>query len=131
MPSPVISDSRRQLTLELDESLVSRHGSLRDCVAQGVYSRGLKRVAGELNVAPGNLSVELSENDSRKFSVDELELYISKFNDPTPIYYLIAKYLGDEDASRDHALGQVAELLHQLPQMLVNAGLQAKPKRGR
>jgi hypothetical protein len=132
MRSPVISDSRRQLTLELDETLLDRHGSLRDCLAQVIYSRGLKKVAGELNLSPGNLSVALSEDTARKFGIDELEAYIKAFGDKTPIYYLIAKYLGDEGAVRDHALHQVVELLQRLPALADAAGLQAaRPKRER
>ena len=131
MRSPVITDSRRQLTLDLDDSLVTTHRSLRDCIAAGVYQRGLKRVASDLDMAPGNLSVALGDSDTRKFGVDELEAYIQAYGDKTPIYYLIVKYLGDEAAARDHALGQVAEMLQHLPQMLVNAGLQTRPKRGR
>ena len=76
MPSPAITDSRsaapRQLTLELDESLVSRFRHVRDAVLQGVYARGLKTVAADLDLSPGNLSVALSDDPHRKFSVDEL-----------------------------------------------------------
>lgn len=133
MRSPVITESQsagRQLTLELDESLVTRYRHVRDVVLQGVYARGLKTVAADLDLSPGNLSVALSDDPHRKFSVDELEDYIQKTGDKTPIYYLIARYLGDEGHARDHALGQVAELLQNLPSMLHAAGLQPG-KRGR
>ena len=132
MTSPLITGSQRQLTLQLDDTLPDIFGSLRDCVAAGVYQRGLKRVAPDLNLAPGNLSVALSDDPHRKFSVDELETYIEKFNDVRPIYYLIAKYLGDADASRDQALAQVAEVLQNLPNMLAVAGFPTAPAaRGR
>lgn len=130
MPSPVVSDSRRQLTLAFDDTLVQAHRSLRDCVASGVYRRGLKTVAGDLDLSPGNLSVALSDDPHRKFSVDELERYIQSTGDKSPIHYLVAKYLGDEAAARDAALGQVAELLQGLPGMLAAAGLPTT-KRGR
>jgi len=123
MPSGVISESRCQMTLDFDGSLVQAHRSLRDCVAQGVYQRGLKRVAGDLDLSPGNLSVALSDDPHRKFSVDELEAYIQCTGDKAPIYYLVAKYLGDEAAARDQALGQVSALLQNLPAMLAAAGL--------
>lgn len=131
MASPVFSDSRTQLTLDLDGSLVSSHRSVRDCIASGVYKRGLKSVAMDLDLSPGNLSVALSDDPHRKFSVDEMEAYIQKTGDKTPVYYLVAKYLADEAAARDHALGQVAELLQQLPNMLHAAGLQNTKPRGR
>jgi len=129
MGSVVISDSRVQLTLDLDGALATSHRSLRDCVAQGVYQRGLKRIAGDLDLSPGNLSVALSDDPHRKFSVDELELYIQSTGDKTPIYYLVAKFLGDETASRDHALNQVAEVLQNLPGMLAAAGINHKKRR--
>lgn len=128
MPSPAISGSR-QLTLEFDESLASAHRNLRDCVAAGIYKRGLKRIAPDLGLAPGNLSAALSDDSPRKFCVDELELYLQTTGDMTPIHYLIARYLGDQAAARDQAMGQVAELLQALPQMLAAAGLQTTKRR--
>lgn len=128
MGSGLISDSRRQMTLDLDAGLVQTHRSLRDCVAQGVYQRGLKAVAADLDLAPGNLSVALSDDTHRKFSVDELERYVQTTGDKTPIYYLVARYLGDEAAQRDAALGQVADLLQGLPAMLSAAGLATRSK---
>ena len=123
MPSAVLTDSRRQMTLDLDGSLVSTHRSLRDCVAQGVYKRGLKSVAADLDLSPGNLSVALSDDPHRKLGVDELERYIQCTGDKTPVYYLVAKYLGDEGSARDHALAQVLEQLQALPSMLAAAGM--------
>lgn len=111
------------MTLELDEGLVTRYAGLRDCVASCIHRSGLSKVADELDVSRGNLSVALSTDPHRKFGLDELEAYLQKFNDKTPIYYLVAKYLGDEAAARDQALGQVAELLNNLPAMLAAAGL--------
>lgn len=124
MPSAVISESQRQLTLAFDPTLPQMHRSLRDCVAQGVYRRGLKAVAADLDLSPGNLSVALSDDAARKFGVDELERYIQSTGDKAPVYYLVAKYLGDEGAARDQALGQVAEMLQSLPNILAAAGLQ-------
>lgn len=125
MASGVFTDSRRQLTLAFDEGLLGAHRSLRDCVAAGVYRRGLKCVAMDLDLSPGNLSVALSDDPHRKFGVDELERYIQTTGDKSPIHYLVAKYLGDEGAARDQAL---AELLAELPKMLAAAGLPTAPK---
>jgi hypothetical protein len=129
MPSPVITGSQRQLTLEFDESLASAHRNLRDCIAAGIYKRGLKRVAPDLGLAPGNLSAALSDESPRKFCVDELELYLQTTGDMTPIHYLIARYLGDQLAARDQAMGQVLELLKALPQLAAAAGLPTAAKR--
>lgn len=132
MPSPVITDHQpRQLTLDLDPSVLHAHRSLRDVVAAGVYRRGLKVVAGDLDLAPGNLSNALSDDATRKFSVDELERYMQATGDFSPIDYLVLKYRGDAAAARDQALGQVAELLQSLPALLANAGINAPAGRSR
>lgn len=130
MQSPVVSAAQRQLTLAFDDSLLQAHRSVRDLVAAGVYRRGLKAVAADLDLSPGNLSVALSDDPHRKFSVDELERYIQTTGDKSPVYYLVAKYLGDEGAARDAALGQVAQILEQLPAMLAAAGLPARGAAG-
>jgi hypothetical protein len=120
------------MTLDLDGSLVTTHRSLRDCVAQGVYKRGLKTVAADLDLSPGNLSVALSDDPHRKFSVDDPERYIQTTGDKQPVYWLVAKYLGDEGSARDHALAQVLEQLQALPSMLAAAGVAGQgAKRGR
>lgn len=129
MPSSVITSPPRQMTLDLDEGLLMAHRSVRECVAAGIYRRGLKRSAGDLDLAPGNLSAALGDESHRKFSVDELERYIQTSGDKNPVYYLVAKYLGDEGAARDQALGQVMEMLQGLPTMLAAAGLQSAQKR--
>lgn len=128
--SPVIAQDRRQLTLELDPGLTQRFRNVRDAVAQGVYQRGLKRVAADLDMAPGNLSVALADDGVRHLSVDALERYVQTTGDLTPVYYLVERYLGDQGAARAEALDRVmrvAEQLEQLPAMLAAAGV-ARPK---
>lgn len=129
--SPVFTDHRTQMTLELEEGVGTRYRNLRECVAQGVYQRGLKTVALALEESPGNLSSMLSDESQRKFGVDELEQYIRQTGDKTPVYYLVAKYLGDEAASRDQAIGKVGTLLEQLMPALVSAGLAQTQRKGR
>jgi len=103
-----------------------RYGSLRECIAQGVYQRGLTNVAPSLNKAPGNLSVELSEDPSRKFGVDALEEYIEKFGDTTPIYYLISKFLAPNEQKGDEAaLAQMLTLAAQMQKLAQKAGIKA------
>lgn len=89
-----------QLTLNFEAGLSERYASLRDCIATGVYQRGLKRVAIDLDQAPSNLSVQLSEDSSRNFSVDSLERYIEKTGDTTPVLYLVERFLA-ADARND------------------------------
>jgi hypothetical protein len=123
MRSKVINQPEGQLTLSFEQGISERHLSLRDCVAAGVYQRGLGNVAIDLNKAPGNLSVELSEDATRHFSVDNLERYIEKTGDTTPVYYLIDKFLNDKGQKQDAAMAQLGPMLQQLAPLMKAAGL--------
>jgi hypothetical protein len=110
--SPVITQPEGQLTLQFEPGLSERYPCLRDCVASSVYRYGLTNAAIDLDKAPGNLSVELSADPARKFSVDSLERYMEKSRDYTAIYYLIDKFLRDKTDD-----GNTAELLAMFKQM--------------
>ena len=110
------SETKDQLTLDFTPGLVDRHLSLRDCVAAGVYQRGLGRVAIDLNQAPGNLSVQLSEDTTRNFSVDSLERYIEKTGDTAPVMYLVEKFLAPD--ARPANAKQVQAIRDQMLQMM-------------
>lgn len=122
MPSAVISAAKDQLTLNFEPGLAERYGSLRECIATGVYQRGLKRVAIDLDQAPSNLSVQLSEDSSRNFSVDSLEKYIEKTGDTAPVMYLIERFLAkdaqNESAKKVAAMrAKMAEMMRELEGM--------------
>lgn len=119
----ITGGAQQQLTLSFEPGLTERFPSLRECIATGIYQRGLSNVAPSLNKAPGNLSVELSEDPARKFGVDSLEEYIEKFGDLTPVYYLVEKFLHERKAEHDAALAQIAPLLAQLAPLMRKAGL--------
>ena len=86
------AQQEQQLTLSFEAGVSDRFHTLRECVATGVYQRGLKRVAIDLDQAPSNLSVQLSDDHSRHFSVDSLERYIEKTGALVPVYYLVEKF---------------------------------------
>ncbi len=123
-----INDSQIQMTLDLDTHLTERFRSAKEAMAAGVYRRGLKRCAADLDVAPGNLSVMLSGDGQRHLDVDLLERYVETTGDRTPIYYLVAKHCGDSSAARDEAVERVQAMLAELRQLLASVG--AKGKRG-
>jgi hypothetical protein len=118
-----IADSQIQLTLDLDAGLTDRYRSVKEVVAAGVYRRGLKRMAADLDEAPGNLSIQLAGDGQRKFDTDTLEAYIAATGDKTPIYFLVAKYCGDQSAARDEAIERVQSLLGELPALLDRVGI--------
>lgn len=124
---------KQQLTLEFEPGLMDRFRNLREVVAAGVYQRGLKRVAGDLDVAPGNLSCMLNDDSQRKLGTDDLEHYIQTQGDLTPVYYLIARYLGNQAAVEGAVLSRVQDQLADMVAMvaqLTNAQ-GVKPRRAR
>ncbi len=124
-----INDSQIQMTLDLDSHLLSNHRSVKEVIACGVYRRGLKRTAADLDQAPGNLSVMLSADGQRHYDVDLLELYIQKTGDLSPIHYLVAKYCGDRSAVHDDALEKIQQALAELPALMSAAGIGRRTKR--
>lgn len=100
-----------QLTIDFEPGLTERHRCLRHVMVAQIYSRGLTNVAEKIFKSPGNLSVELQDDGARHFSVDSLELYLDKYQDYTPIYYLIAKYLGDKAIASNATLSRIESLL--------------------
>lgn len=119
----------QQLTLSLEPGLSARFGSLKECMAAGVYQRGVVAVAGKIDRQPSHLSEALSGSDRRKLDVDDLEAYLQATGDLRPVHYLIAKYLGDPGIAQQEALAQLAEVTKLLPGLMAAAGLQTKAGR--
>lgn len=124
----VINPQPKQLTLKLEPDLTVRFRNVRDVIAAGVYQRGLKRVAGDLDMAPGNLSCALNDEGNRHISVDMLERYIQTQGDLTPIHYLITRYMGDLSDVEAATMQRVESLLAEVA-ALVGQSVPKKPKR--
>ncbi|MGZ3235763.1 MAG: hypothetical protein ACXU8A_00135 [Burkholderiaceae bacterium] len=114
---------KKQMTLDFEGGLCDRFQSLRECIATGVYRRGIGSVAIDLDQAPGNLSVQLSGDQTRHFSVDSLERYIEKSKDLTPIYYLIEKFVESGDADHAANTAEVMALLQAIAPKLKKLGI--------
>lgn len=121
----VVPQAPRQLSLQLDPGLVEQHATLKQCLAARIYQQrgGITAVAGKLDMQPSHLSEVLGGGGERrrKFDLDELEAYVRLYRDPTPILYLVAKYLPDHDTEQRHALEQTRELLEQLTGAIARA----------
>ena len=117
-----------QMTLDLEPGMTERYRNVRDVVASGVYQRGLKRVAGDMDIAPGNLSCMLNDDSQRKLGTDDLERYIQTQGDLQPIYYLICRYLGDQAAAQGAVMNRVETLLSEVA-ALVGQATPKKPSR--
>lgn len=107
--------SSNQLTLDFEPGLAERHDSLLACLRQCAYTHRnpLKTIAADMDMSQSELSRKLSGNpdDPRRFSVDDLEAYVSKNHDITPILYLVEKYLADATTKRDAANQRLAQML--------------------
>jgi hypothetical protein len=89
-----------QLTLNFEAGLAECFGSCREVVQSRIYqqNRLLKHIAADMDLSPSALSRKLAQspNDTMKFTLDDLEGYLSSTPDRDPIYYLVEKYLTDE-----------------------------------
>lgn len=113
----------QQMTLAFEPGISERYRSLVECVASGVYARGLGRVAAMVDVAPSHLSAQLSDGEARHLSVETLELYIEKSGDVTPIYYLVDRFCRDPAVTQAEAAAKFALLMEQLLPLAERAGL--------
>lgn len=111
--------SSNQMTLDFEAGLTERHDSLVSVVREGAYSHRnpLKTLAADMDMSQSDLSRKLGDNpnDPRKFTLDDFERYLDASGDMTPLYYLIEKYLADDEVKQRRA---VAELSKQLPNIL-------------
>lgn len=105
-----------QLTLNFEAGLVSVYQTCREYVAARVHQLGRpqKAIAADMDYSPSDLSRKLSQSpdDSRRFTLDDLERYIAVTGDTKPILYLVEKYLSGSD--REELEKQIQELQAQL-----------------
>lgn len=124
----------QQLKLTFEPGLAQRSRSLRDHLATRVYSRGLVETAGRLDLSPSKLTEKLAGSDSggkpRGLTIDELERYIEKTGDLSPIHYLVDKFLRDPEVAQAEATAKILEFIDQFPALVAVAGLQ-KQRQGR
>lgn len=92
---------KRQLTLNFDAGMADSYGTCREYVAARVHQQGKpqKVIAADMDYSPSDLSRKLAQNpdDSRRFTLDDLETYIRVTGDTQPVLYLVEKYLTNND----------------------------------
>ena len=115
--------SQAQLVLNFARGLVEGYSSCREYVAARVHQLGRpqKAVAADMDYSPSDLSRKLAQNpdDSRRFTLDDLELYVEVTGDRQPIYYLVEKFLAKADEAA--LLQQIAVLQAQLDSRKIKA----------
>jgi len=90
-----------QLTLNFDAGLTDNYASCREYVAARIHQQGRpqKAIAADMDYSPSDLSRKLAQNpdDSRRFTLDDLEKFIEVTGDTRPVLYLVEKYLAESD----------------------------------
>jgi len=126
----VASDSA-QMTLDFSPGMTERYASVLDCVRERAYCHRnpLKTIAADMDMSQSDLSRKLAGNpdDPRRFTLDDLERFLTATGDMTPIYYLVEKYLSDDDAKQRRAIAQLARQLPDMLALLKAAGAGAQP----
>lgn len=101
-------NSTNQLVLDFEGGISDRHESCISVVRAGAYAyrKGLKSLASDMDLSQSELSRKLADNpnDPRNFTLDDLELYVTKSGDLDPIFYLVEKYLTDEELKQKRIL---------------------------
>lgn len=114
-----------QLTLALEPGLLKRYTTLRECVQHSVLSdpRGLKGVAADVDLSVSELSRRLnpSPDDPRSLDVNLFVEIMDSTNDTTPLRWLIARFLPDDDQRRAVALQQLERMLPEIAAVLSDA----------
>jgi hypothetical protein len=105
-----------QLTLNFEAGVVSSYSSCREYIASRIHQQGRsqKSIAADMDYSPSDLSRKLAQapDDSRRFTLDDLESYVRATGDTKPILYLAEKYLAG--ACTAELERQIAELQSQL-----------------
>lgn len=90
-----------QITINYDAPLTQAWSTCREYVASRVHLQGIpqKAIAADMDYSPSDLTRKLAQspNDSRRFTLDDLERFMAVTGDTSPIAYLAEKFLKDVD----------------------------------
>jgi len=90
-----------QITLNFEKGLTESYLTCREYVQSLVYKQGKpqKAIAADMDYSPSDLTRKLAQspNDSRRFTLDDLEKFIEVTGDTGPVIYLVEKYLTERD----------------------------------
>lgn len=117
----------QQFELDFEGGLSTRHHSLLecldDCIGRSVHQK--KVIAADLDLSPSGLSrrlsVDKSDPNAPRFSVELLEMYIEKYHDLTPVYYLVEKFCQKPEDRKRQAISQLADLVPMIQKLVRDA----------
>ncbi len=106
----------KQLSIDFNPDITKVFKTCREYIGARVHQIGRpqKSIAADMDYSPSDLTRKLAQspNDSRRFTLDDLELYIKTTGDLEPIKYLVAKHMVSE--SEEILQKRIAELQAQL-----------------
>lgn len=119
-----------QLTMELQTDVRRRFAMLRDCLHWTVLNdpRGIKAVAADCDLSVSELSRRLhpSDDDPRSCDVNLMVRVMHSTRDLSPLHWLMAEFLQDEETKRKAAVDQLSTLMPQIAALLAEAGANGK-----
>lgn len=102
-----------KITLNFEGGLAAGYKTCREFVAARVHQQGRpqKAIAADMDYSPSDLTRKLAQNpdDSRRFTLDDLELFMQTTGDHSPLFYLYEKYLSQAD-EEEELLRKLAEV---------------------
>jgi hypothetical protein len=94
----------QQVTINFEAGPVEVYKTCREYVGALVHQQGRpqKAIAADMDYSPSDLSRKLAQSpdDSRRFTLDDLEKFIDTTSDVRPVLYLVEKYLHRADQQR-------------------------------
>lgn len=117
----------QQFDLDFEGGLDSKYNSLLecidDCISRSQHQK--KVIAADLDLSPSGLtrrlSIDVNDPNAPRFSVELLEKYIEKYEDCTPIYYLVEKFCQKPEDKKRQAISQLANLLPMIEKLVKEA----------
>lgn len=86
-----------QITINFEASPVESFETAREYIATLTHqqSKQQKVIAADMDYSPSDLTRKLAQspNDSRRFTLDDLEKWLQVTNDFRPLFYLMQKYV--------------------------------------
>lgn len=111
-----------QLSLDFEGGLTEQFPSWADVLHAAAYNNPgrhpFKHVAADMGLSPGALSQMLSSADGRHFPGEMLPEFIQATGDHRPIYWLIEKFLPNEDQRRTDVVRRLEQLLPEVASLL-------------
>lgn len=114
----------QQFELDFEGGLAARYRTLLECLDDCISrsSHQKKVIAMDLDLSPSGLSRRLAPqpkgSSEPRFSIELFEEYLEKYDDLTPVYYLVEKFCQKPEDKRRQAIAQLAHLMPMLERLV-------------